>query len=273
MVNFITLLIYNDCGKTLLREYLKRYNDIFFNYNMVSFSKDKMVGFDINKGKLAEYPEQQLRFWVLNYKGQVLQDIVNRNLDRQKLEKIFRKLTNSKNVLLYGRFKEFHYYNIEKAIVMHRDARACWMVTEHRKITYLKNYVKGFKDTLKLFFASNRKKDMYVMRFEDLISDTRKYMSEVQSFLGLDGDLGKPAKRYSKYFTELDLWHLNDFLKFVKQDELDYISEELREYNEFFGYEEHMKIEDFLPETFDNDLRDFITRNPKKPWETEKEVL
>jgi 3-deoxy-manno-octulosonate cytidylyltransferase (CMP-KDO synthetase) len=204
-----------------------------------------------------------------NFKTQIY-DNTRADAD-SNIHQVITKTTTKSNMLIMmqaGWFKNYGDYGINLV----RDIRARWSVTQHRNSSvhggidlYANEMHKLFRDFKAVEKQTPERMDkILTIRFEDYIQDAEYWFEILTNFcnLKLEHEYYPQSFRYNEWFSDVDLRNIHLYIhgleREVKQSELDYLSEEFKEYNERFGYPEHLKVEDIFPETIYDDIQEYI---------------
>ena len=261
MKKIIGLIMMNDGGKSLFTDILnKNFSDYIFNsYN----TSNTYIVDDIKSGKLSDFSPDGIHNIIKTYGCDALPlPVIQNNLTKQELINIYDKITDKPYIFMFIRAQDFQTY-CDYGIFIGRDPRVCWLVTMHRQLG-VEGYAAGIFPHFRTFRSYSDNPNVITIKFEDLIADQKKAMDKIMDVVGIDVKdkaFVYSTPQYNKYFTTMDLFNLREYTDAgdcVSIDDLDYLSEEGRDFNIFFNNPEYLYLSDILPETINDDIDDYM---------------
>lgn len=133
-------------------------------------------------------------------------------------------------------------------INMVRDPRIIWILNDHYNNKNSDEQAKLFCDTLEHYvydFIPAHKISFKTIKHEDLLKFPKKQLEIISNIINIDvSSLKLDSIPLTKYFTYLDIKDkLKDIKEFNNQKILDYISERLENYLDFYNYPKRLTID------------------------------
>lgn len=142
------------------------------------------------------------------------------------------------------------------SLFLFRDIRLCWLVSEHKPCSDdklykvpIESYTQSFNDLFNKYLSQKSDLLSFYIKFEDLLINTKnihKYICQLFNLNFNPNAIPVSFKRSLNYFSMFDLEKIVKFSKQVSNDELEYISSQTKDYNQFFGYPNSLTVEDML---------------------------
>lgn len=270
-IKIIGLLTTTDSGKSLLQDYWrKNFKTQIFESTNIS---ERQIPETIKKIDATRSHQVYWAGEIYNYDTIVNlikvhgcdtlpYQQIKKQLSNEKLKEIYKNhITKKKRIFVFVRCVDYNYY-CDCGFYVSRDIRARWAVTQHRNLG-----VDGYANILHSHFRDyseiNNKTTIMEINFEDLIANPKRWIDKVKDHASLEYDTQfiPSTAQYNKWLTVIDLKNLRAYVddgNLLKQEELDYLSEKFSDYNEHFGYPEHMTIDDLFPPTLQEDINNFM---------------